>query len=143
MFIKVIFKNSKKVKRIKNYISKCNLYQYFQVYQNLLISGEKMLMSAELGGCVRWFIYFLDLLWVSYNCEKFHHCKICVTCFREEGAFLVSPSVSNHEKVHMLKLFEWEKKTRTIAKQTKIQYLGCKVRKSLGALDPQPSLPLF
>ena len=29
MFIKTIFEDSKKVKRIKNYISKCNLYLYF------------------------------------------------------------------------------------------------------------------
>ena len=29
-----------------------------------------MLMSAELNGCVTWFIYFLDLLWVRYNCNS-------------------------------------------------------------------------
>ena len=28
MFIKTIFKDSRKVKRIKNYVSKCNLYLY-------------------------------------------------------------------------------------------------------------------
>ena len=48
IFIKTIFKDSKKVKRIGNYVSKCNLYLYFLIYLNLLISGEKMLMSAEL-----------------------------------------------------------------------------------------------
>ena len=42
-------------------------------------------------GCVTWFIYFLDLLWVRYNCAKFHHCSICVTDFREVGAFLPPP----------------------------------------------------
>ena len=62
MFIKIIFKDSRKVKRIRNYVSKCNLYLYFLIQQNLLISGEKMLMLAELRGCVTWFIYFLDLL---------------------------------------------------------------------------------
>ena len=41
-----------------------------------------MLMSAELMGCVTWFIYFLDLLYVWYNCVKFHHCRICVTDVR-------------------------------------------------------------
>ena len=46
-----------------------------------------MLMSAERKGCVTSFIYLLDLLWVRYNCAKFHHCKIYVTDFRE-GAFL-------------------------------------------------------
>ena len=29
MFINTIFKNSKKVKRIRNYVSKCNQYLYF------------------------------------------------------------------------------------------------------------------
>ena len=28
---------------------------------------------------------FLDLPWVRYNCAKFHHCRICVTDFREGG----------------------------------------------------------
>ena len=30
-----------------------------------------MLISAKLKGCVTWFIYFLDLVWVRYNCAKF------------------------------------------------------------------------
>ena len=34
IFIKTVFKDSKKVKRIRNYVPKCNLYLYF------LISGE-------------------------------------------------------------------------------------------------------
>ena len=61
-FIKKIFKDSRKVKRIRNYVSKCNLYLYFLILQNLLISREKMLMSAILRGCVTWLIYFSDLL---------------------------------------------------------------------------------
>ena len=75
MFIKPIFKNSGKVKRIRNYVSNCNLYLYFLVFpvlfaiQNLLISGEEMLMSAELKGCFTWFIYFLDLPLVRCNCQ--------------------------------------------------------------------------
>ena len=85
MFIKKIFKDSKKVERFRNYRSKCNLYLYFLIYQNLVISSEKMLMSAELNGCIPLFIYFLDLLLVRYKCAKFHHCSICVTDFREEG----------------------------------------------------------
>ena len=47
----------------------------------------KMLMSAELRGCVTWFIYFLDLLQVWYNCAKFHHCRICVTDLGKGGPF--------------------------------------------------------
>ena len=35
-----------------------------------------MPMSAELKGCVTWFIYFFDLPLVRYNCAKFHHCRI-------------------------------------------------------------------
>ena len=48
IFIKTIFKDSRKVKRIRKYVSKCNLYLHFLIKQNLLISDEKMLMSAEL-----------------------------------------------------------------------------------------------
>ena len=44
-----------------------------------------MLMLVELKGWVRWFTYFLDLLYVRYNRAKFHHCRICVTDFREEA----------------------------------------------------------
>ena len=52
MFIKTIFKKSRKIKRIRNYVSNCNLYLYFLMQQNLLISVEKMLISAEFKGCV-------------------------------------------------------------------------------------------
>ena len=50
-FIKKIFKDSRKVEKIRNYVPKCNLYLYFLISQNLLISGEKILVSAELRGC--------------------------------------------------------------------------------------------
>ena len=43
-------------------------------------------------GCVTWFMYFLELLWVRYNCAKFHQCRIYVTDFREEGPFCSPPS---------------------------------------------------
>ena len=52
-----------------------------------------MLMSAELKRCVTWFIYFLDLLWLRYNCAKFHHCRICVTDFREGGLLPPPPLI--------------------------------------------------
>ena len=32
---------------------------------------------------VTWFIHFLDLPLVRYNCAKFHHCRICVADFKE------------------------------------------------------------
>ena len=47
----------------------------------------KMLMSAELKGCVTWFINFLDLHWLRYNCAKFHHCRIFVIDFMKGGLF--------------------------------------------------------
>ena len=40
-FIKQILKDSRKAKRIRNFLLKCSLYLYSLVYQNLLISGEK------------------------------------------------------------------------------------------------------
>ena len=46
-YIKQILKDSIKTKGIRNYKLKCNLYLYFLIQQNLLISSEKMLMSAE------------------------------------------------------------------------------------------------
>ena len=60
MFINTILKISRKFKRIRNYVSNCNLYLYFLTKSNLLIPGEKILMSAELMESVTWFIYFLD-----------------------------------------------------------------------------------
>ena len=98
-----IYKDSRKVKINRNYVSKCNVYLYFLINQNFPISGQKMLMPAELKGFVTWFIYFLDLLWLSYNSANFHHCRICVTDFIERGAFLPTtapPSVSSPEKAH-------------------------------------------
>ena len=52
MLIKEIFKASKQVKRTGNYVSICNVYLCFLIQQNLLIFGEKMLISAELKGYV-------------------------------------------------------------------------------------------
>ena len=40
-------------------------------------------MSVKLNGCVTWFINVLNLRYVRYTCAKFHHCRICVTDFRE------------------------------------------------------------
>ena len=100
MFIITIYTNSRKVKINRNYVSKCNLYLYFLIQQNLLISSEKMLVSAELKGCVTWFIFFLDLLWLRYNCAKFHCCRICATDFVERGLSGPLPSVSSPEIAH-------------------------------------------
>ena len=48
IFVKKIFKDSRKGKIVRNYALKCNLYLYFLIKQDLMISSEKMLMSAEL-----------------------------------------------------------------------------------------------
>ena len=53
----------------------------------------KILMSAILWGCVTWFIYFLDIFYVRYNYAKFHHCRICVKDFREEGFLPLPPPI--------------------------------------------------
>ena len=59
-------------------------------FLDYLISSEKMLMLAELIGCVTWFTYFLDLLYGRYKCAKFQHCRICVTDLREGDLFILS-----------------------------------------------------
>ena len=46
-----------------------------------------MLMSAELEGCVTWFMYFLDLLYLRYKCDKFNNCRIIVNDCREGRIF--------------------------------------------------------
>ena len=66
LIIKTILKDSKKVKRIGNYVPKT---------KNLLI-------SAEIMGCVTLFIYFLDLLCQFHHFWTFGHFW---TDFRERG----------------------------------------------------------
>ena len=61
-------------------------------------SRKKMLMSAEPKGYVMWFVQFLEILQVRYNCAKFHYCRICVRDFREGGLFDPHPSVSSSQK---------------------------------------------
>ena len=51
MVIKTTFKDSQKVKRISNYLLKYKSISVFLDITGLLISGEKMLMSAELMEC--------------------------------------------------------------------------------------------
>ena len=57
-FIKKVFKDSKKVKRIKNCASKCNVYLYFLIYENLLISGEKCWCQQNSKGVSRVYTFF-------------------------------------------------------------------------------------
>ena len=92
-FIKKIFKVSGKVKRIRNYVLKSSLYLYYLIYQNLLISSQKMLMSAEIRGVsLDWYIF-----WTFFRQGITVPSFIivgCVTDFRKkggEGAFCPSP----------------------------------------------------
>ena len=55
MFIKTIIKDSRKVKRIRYYVSKFNLYLYFLMEQNLLISDD---VSRTQGMCHAVYIFF-------------------------------------------------------------------------------------
>ena len=43
-----VLKDSRKARRIRKYVSKWNIYLDFLIKPNLLISGNKMLMSAGL-----------------------------------------------------------------------------------------------
>ena len=43
----------KNFKRRRSYVSKCSLYVYSLILQNLLVSCEKMLISAEFKGCIK------------------------------------------------------------------------------------------
>ena len=51
MFVKTILKDSRKVRRIRNHISKWNLYLYFLIEQNLMISSKKADVSRTPGVC--------------------------------------------------------------------------------------------
>ena len=96
IFIKTILKDSRKVKRVKNYVSKHNPYLHFLIQQNFLISIEKMLISAELKECVTGLIYILDLLQVKYNCQVSSVLDMC-----DRGGRPLCPlSVSSPKKVH-------------------------------------------
>ena len=84
-----------KVKRIRNCVFKCNIYRYFLVKQNFLISSETMLMPAELKWCVTWYICITlgkDLLCVTVQVPRY---------ILGKGAFLVSPiHEQSQKKVH-------------------------------------------
>ena len=49
IFLKATFKDSTKVRRIINYVSKSNLYLYFLIQQNLSISGKNPDVSRTQG----------------------------------------------------------------------------------------------
>ena len=124
MFFITTSKNSRKVKINRNYVSKYNLYLHFLIYQNLLISREKMLMSAELQVCVTWFIYFLNLLCVRYNCQVVGYVW---QILQKGGLFVPLPPAIREQPRKSLSWIGLKKTCNFIRKR--LQY--CKVYKHL------------
>ena len=58
MSIKKIFEDPGKVKRIRNYVPKCDLYLYFLILQTLLISMKNADVSATQDVCHVVHIFF-------------------------------------------------------------------------------------
>ena len=105
-----------------------------------------MLMSAEVRGCITWFMH--DLFFhVKYNCAKFHHCRICVTDFREGWSFLQKivvkklqkgnmylksdSSLRNHKHFIIISVFgKWQ--TISILKMMKNELMKCRNRADSG-----------
>ena len=59
IYIKTIFKDSKEFKRVRNYVSKCNLYLFLQIAKFVFIIGEKNAdVSRTQGVCHVIHIFF-------------------------------------------------------------------------------------
>ena len=69
MFFKKLF--LKEIKRIKNYVPNSNLYLYFFIKQNLLISSAKAMISAKRKRWVRLFIHFWVFFRYGINVPRF------------------------------------------------------------------------
>ena len=101
MFIKAIIQDSGNVKIIRNYVSKSNLYLYFLMLQNLLISGEKNAEISRIQGIFQVVYTFFGSLDLRHNCVKSHHSGKCVADFREMGQKAPTtrpPSVNSPQK---------------------------------------------
>ena len=61
MLIKTIFKDSKKVKKTRNYVSKCNLYLYFDIAEFADFQLKIADVNRTQGVCHVIYI-FLDIL---------------------------------------------------------------------------------
>ena len=79
MFIKTILRNSNELKRIRNYISKCDLYLYLDITNIADFRLKKADVSRTKGVYQVIYIFFGYFFGVRYNSAKFHHCRICVT----------------------------------------------------------------
>ena len=90
-FIKTIFR-LKKVKRIRMH--------FISVFLDMAKFADFKWKNAKISrtqGVCHVIHMFLDLLWVRYNCAKFHHSRMCVTEFREEQ--LSTSACKNWEKI--------------------------------------------
>ena len=85
--LKKTLKAQKKLKELQT-IYQYAIYICICWYSRFADFLWKMLILAELKGCVTWFMQFLDLLYVRYNCIKLHYWTIYLTDFREEGLFV-------------------------------------------------------
>ena len=102
IFIKKIFEDSKKVKRIRNYVAKSNISVFSDIANADFWQKSPGFSTAQ--GVFHVIHMFLGVLQVRYFCAKFHHCRICVTDFRERSIFapppLLSSSMSSLEKAY-------------------------------------------
>ena len=97
IFIKTIFKDSKKIIKELETILKVQSISVFLMQQDLQIFGEKCWCQQISRGVLRnshdFWIFF------RYNCTNFHHCRIYMTSFRKREPFYPTP-VNNPKKAH-------------------------------------------
>ena len=94
--LKQSLKTQKKLKELKIMYQNA-IYIFVSWYSKICRFPLKKFWSQQNSkACVTWFIYFLNLLKIRYNCAKFYHCRICVTDFREGGLF--APSIREQSR---------------------------------------------
>ena len=85
--IKTIFKDSKILKELEIMYQNAIYICIFWYSKVCWFPVKKYWCQAEIKACVTWFLYFLHLLQIRYNCAKFHHCRMCEADFREVDLF--------------------------------------------------------
>ena len=81
-------------------VQKCIKMQYFPVFLNmtLQILVKKGWRQQNSRIVPRSSYIFLDLLWMMYNCTKFHHCELYATDFLVEGLLAPPPHTGCESK---------------------------------------------